>query len=125
MRFKLDENLDAQLASVLTRDGHDVATVVDEQLGGQPDETIYRRCVVEKRTLVTLDLDFSNPVRFPVTDTAGIIVLRPMRPLLGLIRSALMQVPALLEREQMENRLWIVEPGRLRVFTPPEPDENK
>jgi len=48
-----------------------------------------------------------------------------MRPLLGLIRSALMQVPALLEREQMENRLWIVEPGRLRVFTPPEPDENK
>jgi len=71
MRFKLDENLDAQLASVLTRDRHDVATVVDEQLGGQPDETIYRRCVVEKRTLVTLDRDFSNPVRFPVTDTAG------------------------------------------------------
>src|SRR5437773_2505431 len=120
MRFKLDENLDTQLASVLSEHGHDVATVLGQQLGGRSDEMIYKRCVAENRVLITLDLDFSNPVRFPVGDTVGMIVLRPVRPLLGLIHKVLSQVPALLQREQLENRLWIVEPGRLRIFNPPE-----
>jgi predicted nuclease of predicted toxin-antitoxin system len=120
MRFKLDENLDAQLASILAKHGHDVATVLGQQLGGRSDEMIYQRCVAERRVLITLDLDFSNPLRFPVADTVGIIVLRPIRPLLGLIEKVLSQVPTLLEREQLEHRLWIVEPGRLRIFNPPD-----
>lgn len=94
--------------------------MIGEQLGGRSDEVIYGKCLAERRTLITLDLDFANPVRFPVEHTAGVIILRPMRPLLGLIRTVLNQVPALLQREQVDNRLWIVEPGRLRVFTPPE-----
>jgi hypothetical protein len=77
-------------------------------------------CVAEKRALITLDLDFSNPIRFPVADTFGIIVLRPSRPLLGLIHTVLSQVPTLLQREQLEHRLWIVEPGRMRIFNPPD-----
>jgi hypothetical protein len=70
----------------------------------------------KKRALITLDLDFTNPIRFPVADTVGIIVLRPSRPLLGLIHYVLSQVPMLLQRE----RLRIIEPGRLRIFNPPE-----
>jgi predicted nuclease of predicted toxin-antitoxin system len=64
MRFKLDENLDTRLAPILTEHGHDVATVLGQHLGGRPDEMIYRTCVAEKRALITLDLDFSNPIRF-------------------------------------------------------------
>src|SRR5436190_17208454 len=120
MRFKLDENLDTQLATILTQYGHDVATVLGQHVGGCPDEIIYQTCVAEKRALITLALDFSNPIRFPVADTFGIIVLRPSRPLLGLIHTVLSQVPTLLQREQLEHRLWIVEPGRMRVFNPPD-----
>src|SRR5215203_5196751 len=77
MRFKLDENLDPSFAGPLESAGHDVASVRGQSLGGRSDELIRAVCVAESRTLVTLDLDFSNPVRFPVAGTAGIIILRP------------------------------------------------
>ena len=41
MRFKLDENFDTRLATLLSKGGHDVDTVRDERLSGSPDETIY------------------------------------------------------------------------------------
>ena len=65
MRVKLDENLDARLASVVTARGHDVETVATEGLSGQEDDAVFDVCRREERTLITLDLDFSNPFRFP------------------------------------------------------------
>jgi predicted nuclease of predicted toxin-antitoxin system len=79
MRFKLDENLDPSFAGSLELAGHDVASVRGQNLGGCSDEVIRAVCVAENRTLITLDLDFSNPVRFPMAGTAGIIILRPPR----------------------------------------------
>ena len=118
---RLDENLDGRLAAPLLSAGHDVATVPAQLLSGRPDETIYAVCLAEQRILVTLDLDFSNPLRFPVTGTPGIIVLCPPRPLLRLIASLVAELPALLRREQPAGKLWILQPQRLRVFTPEEP----
>jgi len=117
MRFKFDENLNAGLAAGLTAVGHDVATVPAERLSGRPDETIYAACLAEERILVTLDLDFSNPLRFPVAGTPGIIVLRPPRPLVHLMAQLIGELPALLKREQPSGKLWILQPDRLRVFT--------
>jgi predicted nuclease of predicted toxin-antitoxin system len=85
MRFKFDENLESHLAVPLSAAGHDVSTVLAERLSGRPDETIYAVCQAERRILVTLDLDFSNPLRFPVAGTPGIFVLRPSRPVLRLV----------------------------------------
>jgi hypothetical protein len=45
--------------------GHDVASVPAQWLSGRPTEKIYAVCLAERRILVTLDLDFSNPLRFP------------------------------------------------------------
>ncbi len=46
MKFKLDENFDPSLASVVAEGGHDVDTVLAEKLSGQPDEVIYQTCLV-------------------------------------------------------------------------------
>ncbi len=40
MRFKLDENLPMELAGLLRDAGHDVSTVLDQQLGGSSDEEV-------------------------------------------------------------------------------------
>ncbi len=120
MKFKFDENLAARLAAPLVASGHDISTVPAQRLSGRPDETIHAVCQAEDRVLVTLDLDFSNPLRFPVAGTPGIIVLRPPRPLLRLIARLLEELPAILRREQPAGKLWILQPGRLRVFTPDE-----
>src|SRR5262245_46914342 len=60
------------------------------RLGGSADEVIYEACQADGRTLITLDLDFANPLRFPPGSTEGIVVVRPPRPLLPAIRATLL-----------------------------------
>jgi len=77
LKFKLDENFGARTQGFFQEAGHDVKTVLDQKLQGCNDNTIYETCSVEKRCLVTLDLDFSNCFRgFLPEKTAGIVVIR-------------------------------------------------
>ena len=63
MTFKLDENLGPSLAAPLRDAGYDVQTVIDERLGGASDQDVYEAVCREGRCLITLDLDFSDPIR--------------------------------------------------------------
>jgi len=85
MKIKLDENIDVRLAPIIAAAGHDVDTVKAEGLSGKPDETIYEPCRADARVVVTLDLDFSNPLRFDPAATEGIVVIRVPRPVLPLV----------------------------------------
>jgi predicted nuclease of predicted toxin-antitoxin system len=118
MRLKLDENFGRRLASLLQTDGHDVETVPGEGLSGSRDTTVYAACQTEGRTLVTLDLDFSNPFRFPPEDTEGILVIRPRRATLSAIEATLVSVMPQLKSRSLKGLLWVVEPGRIRVYDP-------
>jgi predicted nuclease of predicted toxin-antitoxin system len=118
VKFKLDENLDGRLAALLTERGHEADSVVAEGLGGASDEQLFAKCAADRRVLVTLDLDFADPLRFPPAGGAGIMVLRPQRNTLALIRETLTAALPALERDQIEGALWIVEPGRLRAPRP-------
>ena len=118
MRFKLDENLDGRLAALLTERGHEADSVVAEGLGGATDEQLFRKCAEVRRVLVTLDLDFADPLRFPPAGGPGIMVLRPQRNSIALIRKTLSAALPALERDRIEGALWIVEPGRVRVHRP-------
>lgn len=120
MRLKLDENFDHRLVPLLEAAGHEVDTVAAEGLSGSEDEAIFEACRATGRTLVTLDLDFSNPLRFPPTETEGIMVVRPLRPVLPAIRATLLSVLPLLKTQTLKGTLWIVEPGRIRVYDPHE-----
>ena len=75
MKIKLDENLGQRGADLFRTAGHDVATVPDQKLTSAPDHDVIAACHAEQRCLVTLDLDFSNPLRFPPWDFSGIEVL--------------------------------------------------
>ncbi len=118
MRFKLDENFDSRLVPLLPQGGHDVDTVRAEHLSGSSDEAIYDTCRRTARTLITLDLDFASPFRFPPEGTEGIIVSRPPRPILPAIKATLESVLVELTSRPLTGMLWIVEPGRIRVYDP-------
>ena len=120
MRFKLDENFDLRLVPLVAEGGHEVDTVLGEGLSGTSDEAIYQACCQAGRTLITLDLDFSNPFRFPPVPTEGIVVLRPPRPTLPLIRATLASTLPDLKSRMLKGTLVIVEPGRIRVYDPRE-----
>ena len=116
MKFKLDENLGRRGKDVLAALGHDVTTAVEQSLAGAEDHQLIERCRVEGRCLVTLDLDFANPLVFVPSHYAGIAVLRlPSRPSQADLLTLVRVLAAGLEREPIDGRLWIVEAGRIRV----------
>lgn len=120
MKFKLDENIDSRLIPLVQKGGDDVDTVRDERLSGADDRTIYDACVRDGRILLTLDLDFSNPTRFPPGPTEGIIIVRPPRPILPQIQATLAAALPDLKKRRLAGKLWIVEPGRIRFYDPDE-----
>lgn len=63
-----------------------------------------------------MDLDFSNVLRFPPEQTAGIAVLKPSREMsLSALHALAKQLVALVARQSIDGKLWIVESGRIRV----------
>lgn len=116
MRLKLDENLDVSLAAWLTSLGHDTTTIREEQMSGASDEEVFAVALAEKRCLVTLDLDFSDPLRFPPTNSAGTLVLRVPVPSMAMIRRLLEQAIAHTSVESPDAQIWIVELGRVRIW---------
>ena len=115
VRFKLDENLPRDAEALLRDAGHDVRTVLDERLGGNSDAKVLDACRTESRVLITFDLDFSDIRLYPPVSHGGVWVLRPhtqsIDNTLVLLKGALV----VLEGESVHARLWIVEPGQVRI----------
>ena len=97
--------------------GHDVASVADQGLEGSLDGDLLEYCPAEGRCLVTLDLEFANPLVFLPSRYPGIAVLRI--PQKASATDLLMLIETLMEALKSEvliGKLWIVEIGRIRVY---------
>lgn len=119
MKIKLDENLGERGARLFRAAGHDVATVPQQRLSGASDRELINLCRREDRCLVTLDLDFANPLIFKPWDYAGIAVLRlPNRSTDEELWEACDVLIRGLRVAAIKGRLWIVHGGRVREYRP-------
>jgi predicted nuclease of predicted toxin-antitoxin system len=114
-KFKVDENLPVDVATLLRSAGHDAATVVEEQLGGRPDDAIMRACRLEQRALITLDLGFGDIRAYPPDEQPGIVVLRLSTLDRIHVVAAVKNLLPLLDTEQLSRRLWIVDESSVRI----------
>ena len=120
MLFKLDENLGNRGLQQLREAGHDVMTVREQRLCGQPDLRIIDVCTSEKRCLITLDTDFADTLTYPPEKYAGIVLLRlPRKPVLSDIDVAVdTMIEALKRGADITGKLWVIRQKTIRRFTP-------
>ena len=114
MKFKTDENLPNEAATVLQAAGFDAETVWDEALSGATDGTLADHARREARVLVTLDLDFANIRNYPPDLHAGIVVLRPSKQDKATVLSLLRRIFPVLQERSPVGELWIVQRDRIR-----------
>ena len=120
MKLKLDENLPHDLAARLGARGHDVHTVVEEQLGGHSDPVVVAAATDEGRMLLTLDRGVGDLRRYPPGSHAGIVVLRPVAQdpdaVLELVERLVKAHPF----EELQGCVVVVESQRIRIRRPDE-----
>ncbi|HJY81526.1 MAG TPA: DUF5615 family PIN-like protein [Candidatus Binatia bacterium] len=122
MKFKLDENFGPTIQRVFQQRGLDCHTVQEENLRGAVDEEVLKAAVAEGRILITMDRDFSNVLRYPPGQTAGIAVISPPgKAARALLRALVETFIEELQKKTIRGKLWIVEPGRIREHEPDEP----
>lgn len=116
MKFKLDENFGTRTQKLFHHAGHEVKTVRDQSLQGSSDQTIYETCCGEQLCLVTLDLDFSNVIRFPPEKAGGIAAIRtPKNPTSTVFERLINRFLKTISKVPINKQLCIVEMDRIRV----------
>jgi predicted nuclease of predicted toxin-antitoxin system len=126
MKLKLDENLGDRGAEMFRAAGHEVATVPGQKLTSAPDARVIAVCHAEQRCLVTLDMDFSNPLRYPPWEYSGIAVLRlPPRTTDEDLLARCQTLIECLAGGEITGKLWIVQRGRIREYQPDRDDEDQ
>ena len=117
MRLKLDEGLGRAAADILRASEHAVATVPDEGLTSATDREILKTCQSEARCLVTLDIEFGNPLLFKPSEYLGIAVPRlPAKATPKDLHQTLQSLAAGPAKNPIDGRLWIVQGRRIREY---------
>jgi len=122
MDLKLDENLGRRSQEKLQQAGHAAVSVVDQGLVSASDRVVIQTCLSERRCLVTLDLGLANPLQFDPSEFAGIAVLRPPPKTTPSDLDHLIDVLTQgMQQRDVHGKLWIVQPGRISEYQPPDP----
>jgi predicted nuclease of predicted toxin-antitoxin system len=125
VKFKLDENFGQRCVALFREAGHDVATVASQRLCGTEDANLFDVCHRENRCLVTLDMDFANPMQFPPVGSPGVAVVRvPGTVTAAKLASAKGLLLETVDSRPIAGKLWIVEATRLREYQHPDRDDD-
>ncbi|MEZ4269659.1 MAG: DUF5615 family PIN-like protein [Myxococcota bacterium] len=119
MRFKLDENLPASLIPLLEALGHEVDSVRDEGLTGEPDATVFVEAQKAGRALITQDLDFSDIRAFAPGTHAGLVLVRLASPGRRALLERLVQAFDQEDAESWARSFVVITDQKVRIRRPP------
>lgn len=118
MKFKLDENLPASSAAILSDAGHDADTVGQEGLSGAPDPDVVAAAAAAGRVLISLDVGLGDIRAYPPGSHAGIVVLRLTDQSAAAVSKAVSDLAALTNADGLAGAVSVLQRGLLRIRHP-------
>ncbi len=115
MKVKLDENVPRRAMQTLVRAGHEVDTVIDEDLAGASDPDVVAAAGADGRLLITLDRGLGDLRAYPAGTHAGILVLRPADQSAASVDALLAQLTGAEDLDALAGVVAVAQPGLLRV----------
>ncbi len=113
--IKVDEDLPRAIAQLLRERGYDAVSVMDQQMGGWKDPSLWKVVQEEKRFLVTADKGFADIRTYPPGKHTGILLLRPdedgIRPIVDLLTKVLMSY----KLDDLAGSVTVVTPRGIRI----------
>jgi predicted nuclease of predicted toxin-antitoxin system len=115
MKFKVDENLPAELLDDLRVAGHEAETVSDEGLTGAPDAVILENVRREGYTLLTMNKGIADVRAYSPDRYAGIVLFRPSTSGRGAVRAFVRRhLPTILQID-LAGHLMVITDRSIRV----------
>ena len=115
-KLKLDENFPPSSVDVFRQNNIDASSVYEQDMCGSDDDSLFDVCIIEKRTLITFDLDFANILRYPASKTDGIIIVRSKKKMsIDEIGDICKRLVALILHTDLTGKLFIVENTKVRI----------
>ncbi len=115
-RCLVDEDLPRSTARALRSAGYETQDVRDIGLRGHSDEQVFAYAQAHAFTLMSADMGFTNPWRFPSRAHAGIVLIRLPKELpTDAMNREILNALATLADETLAGLLVIVELGRIRI----------
>lgn len=114
MKLKLDENLPVEILTDLHKAGHDIESVHDEGLTGEPDPVVLARCREEGRILLTLDKGIGDIRAYRPDQYPGIVLFRPPSDGRGMVLEFLRRHLARVLSLDLTGRLVVVTGNSIR-----------
>jgi predicted nuclease of predicted toxin-antitoxin system len=115
VHVKVDEDLPKAAVEILVRRGYAATSVVEQQLGGSKDPSLWSAVQAEQQFFVTADKGFGDIRAYPPGEHAGILLLRPheagIRPVIELLERTL----AVHDLEELAGAVAVVTPRGIRV----------
>lgn len=112
---KVDEDLPRSTVNFLSGQGYDTVSVIDQNMGGWKDSSLWDAVQDEKRFLVTADKGFADVRAHPPGKHAGLLLLRPdedgIRPIIELLVKVLKSY----RLENLAGTVTVVTPRGIRV----------
>jgi predicted nuclease of predicted toxin-antitoxin system len=115
VRLKTDENIPLRVVQLLLDHGHDVETVAQEQLVGEPDHRVAKAAADEDRMILTTDRGFGDVRTHPPGSHPGIVVVHARELRQSVI---LMLIGTFLVEHDFDAFVGcnvVIEPGSVRV----------
>jgi predicted nuclease of predicted toxin-antitoxin system len=115
VRFKVDENLPAEIAEALRASGYAADTVGEEGLSGSSDLDVVAAAASDARILLTLDKGIASQVRRVAVLHHGIVLFRPKSTGRGTALAFVQQHLEAMLRLPIQGRVTVVTENGIRI----------